>query len=280
MQKVISTDGTQIAYDRQGHGPAVILVDGALCYRSFGPMQGLAQLLAPDFTVITYDRRGRGDSGDTLPYAVEREVEDLDALIKVYGSPVCLYGLSSGGGLVLEAAIRLGPRVNKLAIYEVPFNFDPQGHLGLLDYSRQLDADLAAGDRGGAVARFMQYVGNPAAQIDAMRLQPVWPVFEAIAPTLAYDSAMIVKDLPEISQRAAQLTLPVLVMNGGAGMPFMQETALALSAVIPHARHLTLDDQTHAVKADVVAPVLAAFFKAADDSWLINSPYLKTARAV
>ena len=121
-----SQDGTPIAYDKTGNGPPVILVDGALCYRAFGPARPLAKLLAEDFTVFTYDRRGRGESGDTQPYDVEREIEDLEALIKEAGGSACLYGISSGGALILEAAKRL-PAVQHIAVYEVPFVVDDGG---------------------------------------------------------------------------------------------------------------------------------------------------------
>src|SRR5215216_1351199 len=119
MNKVTSKDGTQIAYDKRGEGPAVILVDGALCHRAFGPMPRLSELLSSQFTVINYDRRGRGDSSDTQPYALEREIEDIDALIDAVGGSASLYGISSGGALAMEAAIKLKEKVRKLAIYEV-----------------------------------------------------------------------------------------------------------------------------------------------------------------
>src|SRR5260221_4715855 len=122
MAKVTSKDGTTIAYDKQGSGPAVILVDGATAYRAFGRMPELAGLLAPHFTVIAYDRRGRGESSNSKPYAVEREVEDIDALIQVAGGSAALYGISSGACLCLEAALRLGQKVSKLAMYEPPYS--------------------------------------------------------------------------------------------------------------------------------------------------------------
>src|SRR6266540_4138774 len=124
MSKVISKDGTEIAYEKSGKGPALILVDGALCYRSFGPMRELAKLLSPHFTVYTYDRRGRGESTNSQPFAVEREVEDIDALIHEAGGSAFVYGISSGGCLALEAAAKLGNKIEKLAIYEAPYNSD------------------------------------------------------------------------------------------------------------------------------------------------------------
>ena len=183
MSTVQSKDGTTIAYDRTGKGPAVILVDGALGYRNFGLMSGLAGLLAPYFTVYTYDRRGRGESGDTQPFALEREVEDIEALIREAGEPACLCGLSSGGALVLEAASRLGEQVKKIAIYEAPYRSNARQEWE--EYKRQLNALLAEGRRGDAVVLFMKLVGTPAEMIDGMvqspcgrrlkRWLPPWP---------------------------------------------------------------------------------------------------------
>jgi pimeloyl-ACP methyl ester carboxylesterase len=263
MANVTSKDGTRIAYDQQGAGPAVILVDGATTYRSFGSMPHLAELLAPHFRVTTYDRRGRGDSSDTLPYAVEREVEDIEALAQAAGGPALLYGISSGGCLALEAALQLGQKVSKLAIYEAPYNSEPDARQRWRDYRKQLAELLAAGRRGDAAALFMRFVGTPEDQIDGMRQAPMWPMFEAIAPTLAYDAAAMGEDGATPVSRAARLTVPVLVMDGGANlavMPFMHATAAALAKAIPHAQHRTLEGQTHDVKMEVLAPVLVEFF--------------------
>src|SRR2546425_1217488 len=157
MHTVISKDGTKIAYDKEGEGPAVILVAGALSVR----FPELSKLLAPRFTVYNYDRRGRGDSGDTKPYAVEREVEDIAALLDVAGGSACLYGHSSGAALALEAALRLGNKVKKLAMYEAPYNDDPKVQHAWGQYIKQLTDALAANRRGDAVALFMKYVGMP-----------------------------------------------------------------------------------------------------------------------
>src|SRR5262249_30072014 len=155
MTTVTSNDGTPIAYNRQGAGPAVILVDGALCYRGFGPMAHLAELLAPHFTVYTYDRRGRGESGNNQPYALEREVEDIAALIAAAGGSAGVYGISSGGCLALEAASRLGGQIQKLAIYEAPYNAEEAARLQWHEYRQGLERALAAGRRGEAVELFM-----------------------------------------------------------------------------------------------------------------------------
>src|SRR5467141_1442541 len=136
--KVFSKDGTAIAFDRIGYGPPVILIDGALCYRGMGQSGQLAELLAPHFTVFTYDRRGRGESGDTQPYAPEREVEDIEALIDQAGGSASLYGISSGAALALEAAIGLGNKVKKLAMYEAPYDSDTATRPGYQAYRKQL----------------------------------------------------------------------------------------------------------------------------------------------
>lgn len=264
MTNVTSKDGTKIAYNRQGTGPAVILTDGAMCYRGFGPMPKLAELLAPHFTAFTYDRRGRGESSNTQPYAVEREVEDIEALIQQAGGSACLYGVSSGGALALEAALKLGDKVRQLAIYEAPYNSEKAAMQQWKEYLMQLGHALAAGRRGDAVALFMKLVGTPAEQVDGMRQAPMWPMFEAVALTLAYDAAALGDDRAAPVERAAHIKVPALVMDGGANltmMPFMHATAAALAKAIPHTQQRTLEGQTHDVNLEVLAPVLVEFFK-------------------
>lgn len=263
MNKVTSKDDTQIAYETKGSGSAVILVDGALCYRSFGPMSHLAELLAPHFTVYTYDRRGRGESSNSKPYAVEREVEDLEALIQAAGGSAFVYGISSGACLALESAIKLGKNIRKLAMYEPPYNSEKAALQAWKDYRKQLAELLAAGRRGDAAALFMQFVGTPTEQVNGMRQAPVWPMFEAVAPTLAYDAAAMGEDRSAPVNRAANVSVPVLVMDGGANlafMPFMHATATTLAKAIPHAQQRTLEGQTHDVNLEILAPVLVEFF--------------------
>lgn len=257
---VTSKDGTTIAYDRVGHGPAVILVAGAMCSRNFWSGPELAQLLAPTFTVYNYDRRGRDDSGDTQPYAVEREVEDIEALIDAAGGEACLDGHSSGASLALEATARLGNKVKRLAMYEAPYNDDPAAQGAFRGYRKDLAEALAAGRRGDAVALFMRLVGTPDDQIEGMRQSPAWPVFEAIAPTLAYDAACMGESAAVPVDLAARVTVSTLVMSGGASPLFMHETAQTLGNTIPHAQVRSLEGQTHAVASDVLAPVLVEFF--------------------
>lgn len=262
MNTVTSKDGTKIAYDKQGEGPTVILVYGALCYRSFGSLPELAKLLAAHFTVYTYDRRGRGDSGNTKPYAVEREVEDIEALIEEAGGSAYLYGHSSGAALTLEAAVKLGGnKVKKLAMYEAPYNDDDEARQAWKEYIKQLTNLLAADRRGDAVALFMKFVGTPTDQIEGMRHAPIWPMFEAIAPTLAYDHTAILGEDDSLPlKRAANVIVPTLVMNGSVSYAFMYETARALSKAMPHAQLRTLDGQSHDVDPKVLALVLVEFF--------------------
>lgn len=262
MEIIASRDGTKIAYDRQGEGPALILVDGALCARLAGAKPELVSLLAPHFTVYSYDRRGRGDSGDTSPYAVEREIEDIQALIDAAGGTACLHGHSSGAALALEAAAELGSRVvTKLALYEAPYNDDPEARRAWREYIGQLTEMLAADRRGDAVALFMRYTGTPARQIDSMRQEPFWPGVAAVAPTLAYDhTAILGKDGSVPAERAARVLVPALVMHGDASYPFMGETARALTKAMPRAELRTLAGQTHDASPAVLAPVLAEFF--------------------
>lgn len=259
MSTVISGDGTSIAFERSGQGPALILVAGALITRA--GWASLAARLASHFSVFAYDRRGRGESGDSTAYAVEREVEDIEALINEAGGQAYLFGHSSGAALALEAALLLGERVSKLALYEAPYDDAPEARRAWGVYIQRLSEALAAGRRGDALALFMRYLGMPAEQLTAMRQSPAWSPLEAIAPTLAYDHRAILGPDPAVPvARAAQVQVPALVMNGSVSYPFMHETARTLSTAMPHAQHTVLAGQNHDPAVDVLAPVLQAFF--------------------
>ena len=264
MKTVTSKDGTTIAFDQSGKGPVVILVDGALQYRAFDQgMTQLADLLAPHFTMIHYDRRGRGDSTDTQPYALEREIEDIEAIIDNVGGSAFLYGISSGAALAMEAAIKLGDKVKKLAMYEAPYNNDETARQAWREYVKQLRELLAAGRNGDAVGLFMMLVGATAEDVEGIRQSPMWPMWEAIAPTLAYDHiAALGEDASVPAERAARVAVPTLVMDGSESYPFMHVTAVALANAIPQGQHHTLQGQTHEVASEVLAPVLTEFFKA------------------
>jgi pimeloyl-ACP methyl ester carboxylesterase len=264
VDTVLSKDGTRIAFDRVGKGPAVILVDGALCYRASGPAGPLAALLAGRFTVYTYDRRGRGDSGDTGPYAVGREVEDLQALIDAAGGSAYVYGISSGAALALEAASRLGG-IRKLALYEAPFIVDDTRDPLPGDFLARLNDLVARDRRGDAVRLFMKFVGVPGFVIAIMRFMPPWSKLTAVAHTLPYDIT-IVKDYqtgrPLPSGRWSSVAAPVLVMDGGKSPAWMRNATRALAAAIPGAEYRTLAGQTHMLKPDVLLPELLEFFSA------------------
>jgi pimeloyl-ACP methyl ester carboxylesterase len=258
MQTVTSKDGTKIAYDKVGHGLVVILVLGALNSRKSGAK--LAKLLASRFTVISYDRRGRGGSTDTTPYAPQREIEDLAALIDEVGGPVYLYGHSSGSAIVLNAAIKLRKKVRKLAIYEAPYSLDGNASKAAKQYNRQLKKLLASRRNGDAVALFVRNVGVSDKQIQAMKRMPMWRGLEALAPTLAYDSDVLGEGHSLPAALLAGITIPTLVMHGGKGAPSMRDAAQAISEAVPKAQLRTIAGQTHGVSPIVLAPVLAEFF--------------------
>jgi pimeloyl-ACP methyl ester carboxylesterase len=263
MKIAQSQDGTAIAYEVQGSGPSLILVDGALCSRKNGPNGALAALLREHFTVYTYDRRGRGDSGDTAPYAIEREVEDLAALIAEAGGSANVYGISSGAALVLEAANRL-TGIRKIALYEAPFVVDGTRRPVSDDYLARMERLLASGRRGAAVKQFMrQGVGVPAPFVALMALMPAWPKLKAVAHTLPYDTLLTIdaqKGRAFPAGRWSNVKIPVLAAVGGKSPAWMRNAMSALADAVPGARLHTLEGQTHIVKPAALAPVLADFF--------------------
>lgn len=261
-RQVLSKDGTAIAFDQIGAGPAVILIDGALCYRAMGQSGNLANLMAQRFTVFTYDRRGRGASSDTAPYAVEREVEDIEALLSEAGGTASVWGISSGAVLALDAANRL-KGIKKLALYEPPFIVDDSRSTTVDDWVRIGEA-VAADRRSDAVRIFLKSVGVPGFFITLMRLMPMWSKLKAIAHTLPYDGA-IVRDnqrgKPLPANRWASITVPALVMDGGNSPAWMRHGNQSLASVLPNAQYRTLEGQTHMLKPKVHAPLLVEFFK-------------------
>jgi pimeloyl-ACP methyl ester carboxylesterase len=259
---VRSKDGTVIAFARVGSGPALILVDGALCYRGFGPSGPLAEILAPKFTVYTYDRRGRGQSGDAAAYAAEREIEDIGAIIEEAGGSALLYGISSGAALSLDAAARL-KGIRKVAVYEAPFIVDagaPPRPADLIERMRDL---VVSGRRDAAVKLFMKTVGAPSFAILLMRLMPMWSKLRAVAHTLPYDFTILGdtgsgRPLPK--SRWSNIDIPVLVMDGGKSPAWMRNAQRSLAELVVGSRYLTLEGQNHMLKPEAVAPVLMEFF--------------------
>ncbi|MFF1724994.1 alpha/beta fold hydrolase [Streptomyces sviceus] len=256
-KKTLSRDGTPIAYARTGQGPAVILVSGAMS--TGGTVAPLAVPLSERFDVLVYDRRGRGASGDTAPYAVAREVDDLAALIETAGGEASLCGVSSGGALVLEAAAS-GLPVRRVAVYETPFaDFLDGGAEGNAEYTRRLDAALAEGRRGDAVELFLRLTGMGEEMIQGARQSPMWPGMEAVAPTLAYDNAVMAGGLVP-RDRLASVSVPVLAVAGGASPEWMREGTRAVAEAAPKGSYRVLEGQTHMVDPTALAPVLTEFF--------------------
>lgn len=257
MRTALSADGTEIAFDKTGDGPPVILVVGAFNDRATGAP--LATALESQFTVFNYDRRGRGESGDTQPYSVEREVEDLDALIREAGGAAHVFGYSSGGTLALEAAAQ-GLSITKLAVYEAPFMVGGAAPRPPKDMAGQLATLVTAGRRGDAVELFQtRLVGIPEEVVVLMRHAPFRPALEATAHTLVYE-ASIVGDLSLPAARLKFIKSPTLVVYGGASPAFMGSGATALADALPDGHVRRLDGQTHDIVPSALAPVLMEFF--------------------
>lgn len=260
-QTAISADGTPIAWERLGKGHPLILVDGALCSRGMGPSRALATALAAHFTVFIYDRRGRGESGDAAPYAVEREVDDIEAVLDAAGGDAFVWGTSSGAMLALMAAQRL-PGVRKLALYEAPLIVDDGRPTTEADWAG-IRAAVSAGRRGDAVRIFLRSVGMPGPLVFLMRLLPIWSKLEAVAHTLPYDGAVVANDQlgkPLAPGRFASMTAPTLVTDGGKSPAWMRHGNKALAGSLPNARYLTLAGQNHMLKPGPHVPVLVDFF--------------------
>jgi pimeloyl-ACP methyl ester carboxylesterase len=256
MDTVTSRDGTTIAFDRLGDGPPVVLVCGGSTDRTANA--GLAAELAADHSVYNFDRRGRGDSGDTQPYAIEREVEDIAAVIEAAGGSANLYGTSSGAALAMHATAA-GLPVTRLAMWEPPYSVG--GRPDLPDDTARVYRELVeAGRRGDAIEYFMaKVVGLPPEFVADARTAPWWPQQEALAHTLAYD-ATVMGDYTLPTEVARAITVPTLIVDGGASSGFLGETADALAKLIPGAQRATLAGQQHNVDPTVLAPVLHRFF--------------------
>jgi pimeloyl-ACP methyl ester carboxylesterase len=266
VDTVKSKDGTRVAYDRRGAGPPVLVVDGAFCSRAFGPMGKLAPRLAERFTVYSYDRRGRGDSEDAAEYAVEREVEDLAALVDAIGEPPGIYGTSSGAVLALRA-VAAGIPARKLALFEPPLALDGTHRPTPPDFRERIAAHLSAGRRGDAVKVFMRVVGVPAIGLFMMRLIPgVWSSLRAAAHTLPYDFAVLGDTqsggpMPdELVEQMAAIAAPCLVLVGGKSPPWMHHAVERVTEGIRGATRRVVPGQDHNVAAKAVAPILIEFF--------------------
>jgi len=257
VSNVTSRDGTAIAFDRSGEGAPIVLVAGAFVDRS--QLNELAGLLAPSFTVLNYDRRGRGESGDTPPYEVQREIEDLEALIVEAGGAASVFGGSSGAALALEAAAA-GLEIEKLVVYEPPYVVDDSRPPVGPDIADRLSALIADGRRGDAAELFMTEGGLvPGEVVAEMRRSPIWAATEAMAHTLPYDAAVMGRGNKPSTERLADISAPTLVIDGGASPAWIRSSAETVAEALPNARRATLPDQMHNVSQEVLAPVVSGF---------------------
>ncbi len=260
MDKVISADGTPIAYEAVGSGPTVVLVGGAFC--DHNATAELAQALAGDFTAVSYDRRGRGESGDTLPYAVDREIADIEALIRHFGDRAVLYGISSGGALCLLAAAAGAP-VDAVAVLEPPYRVGEDAPKVPDGYTDTIVELCSTGRRGDAVAFFMtKAVGQPPEAVEQARKLPMWPGLEAMAHTLAYDAHVMGGDpstLPE--EMLSNLSVPVLAIHSNTSPDWLAGGAAAVAKTVPNGRLESLPGGFHEVPAGTLAPVLTEFYQ-------------------
>jgi pimeloyl-ACP methyl ester carboxylesterase len=263
METVLSRDGTVIAFDRYGAGTPVVLVGGAFQYRAFDRRTAkLAKLISADHTVLHYDRRGRGDSGNTAPYAVGREIEDLQALIDAVGGSAGVFGMSSGGALALEAA-KSGRGITKLAVYEAPFIVDGSHEPLPDDFLSRIEGALAAAQPGKAATQFLRWVGTPAPILAVMRCTPSWPKFKAVAPTLPYDLRIIAdhhRGQPLTPREWAGVAVPALAAFGSKSPPWIRNGMRELAGVLPDGRSFIFPGQNHMIKPEVLAPGLIEFF--------------------
>jgi pimeloyl-ACP methyl ester carboxylesterase len=260
FETVTSADGTTIAVERIGSGPPVVLVGGAFNDRS--TVAGLGAVLAPDFTAVTYDRRGRGGSGDAAGYAVEREIEDLAAVIGYAGGPVGVFGHSSGAVLALEGAAD-GLDISKVAAYEPTYVIEGTRPRPADDLAGRLQALLGQGDRAGAVALFQaEAVGLPAEIINGMRGSPMWGWFTALAHTVPYDTILCGPGMRLPADRFSAIKVPVLTIGGGASPSWLAAAARAAADVVPAGRYVTLDGQDHGVlqQPEALRPLLTSHF--------------------
>jgi pimeloyl-ACP methyl ester carboxylesterase len=260
-EKTTSVDGTPIAYESVGDGPPLILVGGAWNTRQSAAE--LAERLTGDFTVYTYDRRGRGDSGDTPPYAVEREIEDLEAVIEAAGGSAALFGHSSGAALAIETTAR-GLSVSKLAVYEPPYIVDDSRPPLPRDYIEHLEALVAAGKRREVVRYFMtEAVGMPAEMVEGMLESPMTAAMEPVAHTVAYDGRVMLRGSmygqPLPSEWRDSVTVPTLVMDGGNSPDWLHNSCRQLVGLLPDVSYRTLEGQDHGATPDAIAPVLEDF---------------------
>ncbi len=259
VASVTSKDGTRIAFEKTGNGPALIIVDGALAHRKLYSDTALRRLLAQHFTVISYDRRGRGESADVQPYSVDREIEDIEALINTSGGQAYLYGIASGAALAMRAAVTLGAaKVRKLALFEPPYGHAP----GDFEQQKQRLAEVIKSGKPGAAAEFFLAANGYAPEaVDDLKSSPDWDAVKRVDFTLAYDLEVLGNgSVP--ADIARTVAVPTLVMDDDKSMEFLHATADTLVMLIPGAHRKTVMDQVTSAPAEAIAPMLVEFLTA------------------
>ena len=260
MRTATSSDGTTLAYDVYGSGPALIYVTGASGFRKFFPIAADAKAFAKEFTVYSYDRRGRGDSGNTLPWAIEREIDDIEAIIDAAGGRANLYGHSSGAVLALEAALRLGPgKVRKAVLYDASYVNDETERVEYRHLVNRINALLRNGQNAKAMTSFLGGIGMPKVMVALLPVMPGWTTMKRLAPTLAYDMALT-EELPPI-ERAGNVAVPIRIVVGEKSGDRLNSVATQLGDAAPGATVTQLAGQDHLVGAKALLPVLVDFLK-------------------
>lgn len=259
MKTVRSKDGTRIAYDVYGQGPVMIFITGAICFRKFGPVVTDAKVFGQKFTVYCYDRRGRGDSGDTKPYALEREVEDIEALIDAAGGSAVLYGHSSGAVLALEAGLRLPQKVKRVAIYDAAYAHNKREQDEYRVLMKAVSTSLREHKNAQALKQFTVGIGMPKIFALMLPFMPGWKSMRTLAPTLEYDMLLTV-DLPPVA-RLAEFKQPLLVAYGEKSPISMHEVAKQIAAANAAANVVRVDGQDHMISPKKLLPLLARFLK-------------------
>ena len=254
METTTSRDGTLIAYDVRGDGPPLVYITGATCSRTFWPVVRDSKTFASAFTVVTYDRRGRGASGDTLAWSAAREVDDIEALIETLGGEVFLYGHSSGAVLAMHAALQLGSKVRGLMMYDAPWVHDAAEREEYAALRAQVELLLVQGRNAAATRRFLTGIGMPRLFVAMLPLLPGWRTIVELAPTLRYDLALTA-DLPPL-ELAAKLGVPTHILVGERSPSELHDVARALAEAVPDATLTTVPKQDHMVTAKALLPVL------------------------
>ncbi|MDQ0481784.1 alpha/beta fold hydrolase [Guptibacillus hwajinpoensis] len=259
MKTTKSKDGTILAYDVYGNGPALIYITGASCHRSFKPIVQDAKIFATEFTVYNYDRRGRGDSGDTLPYTIEREIEDIEAIVDAAGGTAHLYGHSSGAVIALEAALRLGNKVQKVVMYDAPYVRDEKEKAEYKQLSHKIHKLLDNGRNAEAMTTFLKGIGMPKVFVLLLPLFPGWRTMKALAPTLSYDITLT-QDMPPV-ERVTRNSIPTQIIVGEKSPASIHDVGRQLTKAIPNAKFVQLAAQDHMVNAKKLLPLLSGFLK-------------------